>query len=226
MTSQRMKLGGVAIVAVVMLQALTAVLMWQLLDETRDGESAAPQRQEESDLPPLPESRSGGSARALIEELDATTRRLEEPLRQMQSQLESTTSQFSSLPALPPLLAQIGGNTAGFAALPAQLDALIAQTRTLGVIPEALNLVLAELRRLRGLSTAIGRIEPGLARLENGLSGIGGGVDDVVAVTTRLGGSFDRTVAVLERMAADVARMRECIETPGVCNAQTPLGGP
>lgn len=227
MTSQRIKLAGFMAVALVMLQAFSAVLLWQLLDETREDEPAAPQAQQQGAAPPpLPESRTGGSARALIDELDATTRRLEGPLRQMQAELSTATRQFEFLPTLPPLLAQIGGNTTAFSALPAQIDALIAQTRTLSVIPGALALVVGELRRLRGLTATIGRLEGGLTRLEAGLGGIQGSVEEVGAVASRLGGSFDRTVVVLERMAADVARMRECIERPGVCNAQQPLGTP
>jgi hypothetical protein len=197
-----------------MLQALSAVLLWQLVDDDDGGRPAA-QRAQPAPLPPLPESRTGGSARALLEELEATTRRLEEPLEGLQTGLTAATRQFEILPAIPPLLAQIGGNTSAFAALAQQLDALVAQTRGLGGISRSLALVVQEVRRLAGLTTSV-------SQLNAGLSGIRTSVDDVESTAAGIGRSFDRAVVVLEQMARDVARMRECIERPAVCNA--PVG--
>ena len=239
MTSQRIKLAGVAAAALIMLQVLSTLLLWQLLDETReDGKPAAQSQQPQQGgqggeaPPPLPESRSGGSARALVEELDQTTARLENPLRAMQDDLGRVAEQFSFVPTLPPLLSQLVNNTSGFGALPGQLNALIAQTRTLAIIPGALSVVVGELRRLRSLTASIRRLEGSLGRLEGGIGDISGGIDDiggsidsVSGTTTRLANSFDEALVVFRQLAQDVARMRECIETPGVCNA-TPAGGP
>lgn len=219
MSPQAAKIAGGLVTALVMIQALSAVLLFQLVDDDDDGgERPAPQSGQQAPLPPLPESRTGGSARALLEELEATTRRLEEPLEGLQTGLTSATRQFEFLPTLPPLLAQIGANTSGFTALPQQLDALVAQTRGLGDIRGALALVVQEVRRLAGLTATV-------SRLNTGLSGIRTSVDDVGSTAAGIGRSFDRAVVVLEQMARDVARMRECIEQPGVCNAPaTPIG--
>lgn len=218
MSPQAAKLAGGLVTALVILQALSAVLLWQLVDDDDGGggrPAAQPARQQP--LPPLPESRTGGSARAILEELEATTRRLEEPLEGLQRGLTTATRQFELLPAIPPLLGRIGANTSVFGTLPGQLEALIAQTRSLGDISRAMALVVGELRRVSELTRAV-------ARLEAGLGGIRTSVEDVGSTAAGIGRSFDRAVVVLEQMARDVARMRECIERPAVCNA--PPGPP
>jgi hypothetical protein len=215
---QAAKLAGGLVTALVILQALSAVLLWQLVDDEDGGAPPAAQRAEPQPLPPLPEARTGGSARAILQELEATTRRLEEPLEGLQRGLTTATRQFAFLPAIPPLLGQIGANTSGFATLPAQLDALVAQTRSLGDISGSMALVVTELRRVSELTRAV-------ARLESGLGGIRTSVEGVGSTAAGIGRSFDRAVVVLEQMARDVARMRECIERPAVCNAPAgPLG--
>ena len=222
MSAQGLKLAGVLATTLVIIQTVSVVLLWQLVvDDDGGGGPAASQRQP-APLPPLPESRQGGSARALLDELDATTRRLEEPLREVRDALTDTTSQIAFLPSLPPLLAQIGANTSGFGALPGQLDALVAQTRGLAGIRGVLAQVVAEVRRLAGLTRSVGDLTRGVGRLEGGLGAIRTSVEGVGTTAAGIGRSFDRAVGVLERMADDVARMRACIEEPGLCRAEDP----
>ncbi|KRC54068.1 MULTISPECIES: hypothetical protein [unclassified Nocardioides] len=82
-----------AIAVVGLLLASMNVLMWRIVQNTSED---APSSTEEV-LPALPPTQGGGSARALLDELDGLQKQLAEPLDGLQDQLETLNANTGDL---------------------------------------------------------------------------------------------------------------------------------
>lgn len=200
---------GIALV----LLATSTFLLWRLVAEDDERPVQRTEQALSEAPPPLPESRGGGSTRALLRELDRNTEQLTRPLSQLQAEIARASLGSASLEALPPALQSLSQSTAGFGQLPAALSSLSQNTAGLRDAGRHLRRIATESRRLAKVQrtlTAMLREIRQLRSVRRGLSGLG-------RELRRLNGSIEEMKATLKQIEKSLEQTNRCAERPVLC---------
>ena len=225
--ARRETIAGAALALVVVLALAGTFLLYRISERVGDLErtGAAPPA-EEVQLPPP----TRGSARALAEDFDRTTRRLSRPIDSMLSELQGARlgqvapaldllrRNTSALPGTGQTLERLARQTQGLNSLGPSIDGLTPSLNGLGTdldglvraVPRLSRELTSTRRRLDSLGNGVNRVGGGLSTTAAGLDRTNDGLDRIVTALAEATRALDETRKAIERT-------NECLGRPVVC---------
>lgn len=199
--------------ALVLLLVAANIQLLRLTDRTDTQKAPTPRSAATPSVAPLPEERASGgtSTRALVNQLDRTTTKLQSPIAELQKQLEgftrSTTATFSKLA---PGLNGLSDINAGFSATLRQLRSLGDSLGTLKGIAKQFSGLRRDLRPLQKLGSVVRGLHRSLLPLTAGVGGLSSEVSSVRESLTSL-------KSTLEDANGSLDKVGRCLKLPVLC---------